>query len=284
MADDQIHSTVPPDSVEMPEPTIAPLVLAVGVGLIGLGVATTLAFSVVGALLLLVGLGTWIARLLPGQGHMHEPLAPPAERAVPVAPRPGTVQGLKPGVAGYRFQVPLEVHPISAGIKGGLIGGAVMPIPALAYGIFSGHGIWFPVNLLVGMILPGTEAADVKQLEAFNFWALLFGAVIHVVMSVGIGTMYGVLTPALPGPGGPLVWGGIITPLMWTLASFGFMGVINPLLQQYVDWFWFILSQLVYGLVAAAVIVRTEKVAVPPRGPGEDRSPEAPERLDHGNA
>ena len=32
---------------------------------------------------------------------------------------------------GYRLRMPEEVHPISAGIKGGIVGGLVMPMPAL---------------------------------------------------------------------------------------------------------------------------------------------------------
>ena len=44
------------------------------------------------------------------------------------------VQQLKPGVVGYRFQLPEKVHPISAGIKGGIVGGLLMPIPALDLG------------------------------------------------------------------------------------------------------------------------------------------------------
>ena len=73
--------------------------------------------------------------------------------------------------------MPEKVHPVSAGIKGGIVGGLLMPIPALAWGIWSGHGIWFPVNLLAGMVIPGlTDApADqlIPQLEQFHFWLLI---------------------------------------------------------------------------------------------------------------
>ena len=66
---------------------------------------------------------------------------------------------------GYRLRLPEEVHPISAGIKGGIVGGLVMPVPALLYGYFSGHGIWYPVNLLAGMVVPGI---DPDRLEEFS--------------------------------------------------------------------------------------------------------------------
>jgi hypothetical protein len=60
-------------------------------------------------------------------------------------------------------------------------------------------------------------------------------------------------------------------PLLWTAVSYGLMGVVNPLLQQRVDWPWFIVSQFVFGLVASQVVVRSEKVHIPPAGQGPDR-------------
>jgi hypothetical protein len=46
------------------------------------------------------------------------------------------------------------------------------------------------------------------------------------------------------------------------------MGVVNKVLQEYVDWPWFIVSQFVFGVVAAVVVHRSEKIPVPPAGPG----------------
>jgi hypothetical protein len=80
-----------------------------------------------------------------------------------------------------------------------------------------------------------------------------------------------VLLPTLPSiKGGPIIWGGLVMPLLWTWASHGLMGVVNPVLQRYVDWPFFILSQIVFGIAASLVVVRTEQVAVPPAGPGSE--------------
>ena len=118
-----------PESVEMPRATAWPIVLALGITLLGAGLVTSLALSVVGAVLFVFGLGGWIGQLLPGRGHRHEPLVEPALRPQPVAEKPGTVDQLRLGLAGYRFQLPEKIHPISAGVKGGIVGGLVMPIP-----------------------------------------------------------------------------------------------------------------------------------------------------------
>ena len=103
---------------------------------------------------------------------------------------PGGVEHLRPGMPGYRLRLPQDVHPISAGLKGGIVGGVVMPVPALLWGLFSGHGLWYPVNLLAGMVLPGVGKMTVPELEQFRAVSrslLLVALVIHVVMSVVIG-------------------------------------------------------------------------------------------------
>lgn len=259
---------VRPPGVEVPAPTTWPLVLALGLSMLGAGVATSLAFTAVGAALFLVGLAGWIAQLLPGRGHVLEPLA---RRPAPIRPAPGTVATIAADQPGYRFYLPQKVHPISAGVKGGAVGGLVMPIPALIYGLVSGHGLWWPVNLLAAMVLSTPDTATRQQLEAFSLSALVVGVVIHATMSLSFGLIYGVVLPMLPSLRGlgPLFWGGVLMPLLWTSLCYALMGVTNPVLAEHVDWAWFLLSQLVYGLAMSFVVYSTEKVhaAPPPRLP-----------------
>ena len=257
------------ESVEMPRATVWPIVLALGITLLGAGLATSLALSVVGAVLFVFGLGGWIGQLLPGRGHRHEPLVEPALRSRSVVEKPGTVEQLRPGMAGYRFRLPEKIHPISAGVKGGIVGGLVMPIPALVYGLISGHGPWFPINLLVGMVVPGIGGATVAELEQFRWGSLILAIVIHATFSVSFGLLFGVVSPTLPPiPGGPVIAGGVLMPLLWTGLCHGFMGIVNPLLQEHVNWPWFIVSQVVYGLAMSVVVINTEKVPSAPVGGG----------------
>jgi hypothetical protein len=260
--------------VEMPAAMAWPLVLGVGVVLLAAGVATSLAFSLVGAVLFAVGLGRWIGQLLPGRGHVHEPRVEPALRPRPVTGAVGAVERMTADRPGYRLRLPEKVHPISAGIKGGIVGGLVMPIPALIYGVQSGHGVWFPINLLAGMVLPGMDELPVEQLKQFHLGWLLLAVVIHAVMSVVIGLLYGVLLPTMPPlPGGPVIWGGLLVPLIWTALSYLLMGVVNPVLQEHVDWRWFLVSQFVFGVAASLVVVRSEKVHIPPAGTDAEPPP-----------
>src|SRR5262245_49389545 len=154
-----------PRSVEMPRSTAAPLMLALGLTLVAAGVAFGMAFIVAGAAVFVAGLIVWVGQLLPGRGHVHESLVEHARPTRPVTAEPGGVEQLRPGLPGYRLRLPEQVHPISAGLKGGLVGGLAMPLPALAWGLVSGHGLWYPANLLAGMVLPGVGRMAVPDLE-----------------------------------------------------------------------------------------------------------------------
>ena len=261
------------ETLEMPRPTVAPMMLALGLILLAAAAPFGLAFVVAGAGILIIAIGIWVGELLPGRGHCREPLVDMASRPGPVTARLETVEHLRPGMPGHRARLPETVHPLSAGIKGGVIGGVAMPLPAFLYGLVSGHGIWYPVNLLAGMVLPQIGAMTVAQLEQFQLSLLLTGIVIHATFAVVFGLIYGVLLPMLPefrrlGIPKSLAWGGILLPLIWTAISYGLMGVANPVLQARVDWPWFIVSQFVFGAVAAFVVDRSEKIPVQPAGPG----------------
>lgn len=275
--------TTPPDSppagaapatVEMPAPTSSPLLLAAGLGLLGLGLATSYAIAVVGLLLFAFALTRWVGQMLPGKGHVAEPLVDPALRAKPPASRYRVVELLESGRPGYRFRMPEKVHPLSSGIKGGILGGLVMPVPTAIYGVVSGHGIWFPINLLAAVLLPSMQDMTVEQLQAFQPGAFAAAVGIHVVLSVGFGLLYGVVLPMLPTiPAGPIVWGGLLMPVFWTWLCYSLMGLTNPVLERYIEWRWFLLSQFVYGVVMSAVVYRSEKVfAEPVHGGGPGRT------------
>ena len=243
------------DAIELPAPTVAPLVLALSIALLAAGVAMSLAFLAVGAVLFVVGLSMWISQLILGCGHLHEPRVTLAERPRVIAPRPGAVARLRVGMPGYRLRLPEKIHPISAGVKGGIVGGIVMPLPAMLYGLASGHGIWLPINLLAGMVLPNVGVTT-AELEQFHLPLFVTGLIIHAVTSLIIGLLYGVLLPTLPDVPKPIAWGALLMPLLWTAISYFAWGAANPSLRARVDWLSFILSQLVFGIIAAVIFMR----------------------------
>jgi hypothetical protein len=253
------HSTDDHDWVEMPRPTAAPLVLAVGISLLAIGVATSLVFVPVGAVVLILGLARWIDQLASPRGQLREEFVAPDLRTKPVVAVPGEVEKLTRGVPGYRLRLPVKTHPVSSGVKGGIVGGIVMLAPALAYGYFSGHGIWWPANLLAGMLLPGVGRMDIAELEQFHPTLLIAAVAIHIVVSLIIGLMYGVLMPTLPDVPKPIAWGALLMPLLWTAASFIALGRVNLGVREEIEWPWFMLSQFIFGIVAAIVFRSVER-------------------------
>jgi hypothetical protein len=163
---------------------------------------------------------------------------------------------MQAGMPGYRLRLPEKMHPISAGVKGGIVGGLVMPLPAMAYGALSGHGIWLPINLLAGMVLPGVGELSIAELEQFRPGLLAVGVGIHVTVSLILGLLYGVLMPTLPDVPRPLSWGALLMPLLWTAVSFVALGTVNPQVRERIEWPRFVLSQFVFGVVAALVYMR----------------------------
>ena len=216
--------------------------------MLGAGWATSLALSLVGALFFVLGMAR-VDQPVASRARAHARTSGRAGTASPpIAGRPGTVDQLRAGMAGYRFQLPLSFHPISSGVKGGIVGGLLMPIPALAYGILSDHGIWFPVNLLAGIVLPGISGEhDCISSTIFSSVRLSWRFSIHATFSLTFGLLFGVISPTLPPiPGGPIIAGGVLMPFLWSGLCHGFMGIINPSLQRHVNWFWFVVSQVVY--------------------------------------
>jgi hypothetical protein len=103
------------------------------------------------------------------------------------------------------------------------------------------------------------SAMSYEQLLQFSMTGLLLGTFIHVAGSALVGLLYGVALPMFPRR--PMLLGGVLVPMLWTGMLYAEMGIVNPLLQQRIDWKWFIASQFAFGLVAGFVVSRHEKVS-----------------------
>jgi hypothetical protein len=248
-----------PDTIELPAPTAWPMVLALGITLILGGLVTNGIVSAVGIVLALVAGVGWWRQVLPEPQVEHVPLRPEAERARPPVPSRAAVARFRLGEAGHRVRIPVEVQPISAGVKGGIVGGVAMAAVALTYGLLVQGSLWYPINLLSAVAIPGLAQADVAELRAFNLTALILGIIAHGLISVLTGLLYAVLLPMLPRR--HMLWGGLVAPLLWTGGLWAVLGVINPVLNARVDWAWFIISQIAFGLAAGYVVSRAQPVA-----------------------
>jgi hypothetical protein len=247
------------DTIETPAPTVWPMVAALGVTLMGGGLVTHVIVSAVGLLLGLIAAVGWWKDVLPQARVEYVPLPSPGERAGPVMPSPATVEHLTIGEAGHRVRVPVEVQPYSAGIIGGLVGGVAMAVVALLYGMLAQGSLWYPINLLAGIAIPGMARLSGQELRAFSLSALIIAMLAHGVISLLTGLLYAVILPMLPRR--HMVWGGVVAPLLWTGLIWAVLGIVNPALDARIDWPWFIASQIAFGLVTGLVISRAVPVA-----------------------
>ena len=242
------------DTVELPAPTVWPIVMAFGVMLVAAGMVTNAAVSVLGAILAVCGCVGWFRDVLP-----HEKM-----ESVPVANIPLRVSTSRRQVERVEFmhrdlhraRLPLEIYPVSAGVKGGLAGGAAMAVLAMLYGIVSGHGIWYPINLLSVGFFPAIQTT--AQIAAFNRNSLILATTIHLVTSLLVGLLYGVALPMFPRH--PVLFGGVIAPVLWSGLLHSVLDVINPVMNQRIDWPWFVISQIAFGIVAGIVVSRQERI------------------------
>ena len=65
-----------------------------------------------------------------------------------------------------------------------------------------------------------------------------------------------------------MVWAGFVAPALWTALVWSTLGLVNPVLNQRIEWPWFVASQVAFGLAAGWVIARTDRWRPCRRGRG----------------
>lgn len=247
------------EMIEMPAPTVWPMITAFGLALLLAGLVTSPAVSVVGFILTARGAVGWFRDVLPVEKHELIPALPIEQRAQPVKVSPRSVTLLRAGEAGHRVHIPARVHPYTSGIKGGIAGGIAMAFVACAYGAIAYGSVWYPINLLDAAVLPSMAAADLPRLKAFDLPAVALAIAIHGTLSILVGLLFAVLLPMLPSRRHAFL-GSLFAPLLWSALVWATLGVVNPTLNTRIDWGWFIASQVAFGLVAGYIVHHTETV------------------------
>ena len=242
-------------SVEMPAPTAWPFAMAIGTSLTFAGLLTNASVSVLGATLTIFGAVGWFREVLPHEHHEPIPLEP--EEPAAIVP-PTEVMRMEAAQKVQRAWLPIRIYPVSAGVKGGLAGGVAMAILAVLYGVIFFHSIWYPVNLLAGTLYAPSATPSMEAMMHFRLDWFLFALAMHITMCLLVGLLYGAMLPLLPTR--PILLGGIIGPLLWTGLLYQILGFVNPLLDQRINWWWFAVSQVGFGVVAGLVVVRQTKV------------------------
>ncbi|HUD22558.1 MAG TPA: hypothetical protein VMQ60_06915 [Acidobacteriaceae bacterium] len=248
-----------PSTIQLPRPTAWPMVLALGLSLIFAGMVTSLAVGILGLLLIIAGIVGWFRQVLPHEAHVSVPIR--AEQVEIVSLR--TLIQHPPHAASEspRKILPVETFLISNGIKGGIAGGTAMVVPATIFSLLKYHSLWYSVNLLAAGGFVSWSGASNAFLSQFHLQGVLAGFLIQGIVSLLVGLLYGAMLPMFPKY--PIFTAGFMVPLLFTGIVYSALSIVSPILNQRIDWFWFILSQFAFGLVCGFVVNLQARVRTP---------------------
>jgi hypothetical protein len=245
-----------PVEIEVPASTAWPIVLAFGFSLMFAGLLTSVSVSVLGLVLAVAGCAGWFREVFP---HEHEETVPVVFEEQRITTKRRVVERVPIAPELLRVWLPLKTYPISAGVKGGLAGAVAMAILACTYGVLKAGSIWYPINLLAATVYAQSLKLGPAQLNSFHSDSFAIALILHGVGSIFVGLLYGAMLPMFARR--PIVLGGLIAPVLWSGLLYSIMQLLNPLLASHINWFWFIASQIAFGVVAGVVVVRQHRVS-----------------------
>ena len=243
-----------PSEIEVPAPTAWPLVLAFGCCLLFAGLVTSISVSILGTVLSLAGSIGWFREVFPRE---HEEPVPVIPEDIRITTERSVVERV-PVLDYQRAWLPVHTYPVSAGLKGGLAGSAAMAVLACAYGVLKAGSIWYPINLLAAAVYAQSLKLGSAHLYSFHADSFAIALGLHAVVSTLVGLLYGAMLPMFPRR--PIVLGGLIAPVLWSALIYTMLGLLNPMLESHINWYWFVASQVGFGIVAGLVVVRQSRM------------------------
>jgi len=238
-------------AIAVPAPMAWPLVLAMGVTLTFAGLLMNVSVTVLGAILSLAGCVGWFREVVPGD---HEEEVPLVADEGEVRTERRVVDRLAIAPEQVRAWLPVHTYPISAGVRGGWAGSVAMAVLACGYGLLKVGSIWYPINLLAATVYAQSLKLGPAELNAFHLDSFAIAVGLHATVSTLVGLLYGAMLPMFPRR--PIVLGGLVVPVLWSGMLHPTLNLLNPPLASRIDWFWFIASQVAFGVVAGTVVVR----------------------------
>lgn len=243
------------DEIEAPAPTAWPIVLAFGFTLVFAGLLTSVSVTVLGAVLTAAGCVGWFREVFP---HEHEVAVPIVAEEISITTERKVVERLPIAPDQVRAWLPLETYPVSAGVKGGIAGGAAMAVLACTYGLLKAGSIWYPINLLAATVYAQAIRLSHEQLYSFHADSFAMALLLHAVGSTLVGLLYGAMLPMFAKR--PIVLGGLVGPVLWSGLLYSTINLLNPLLASHIDWTWFMASQVAFGITAGLVVIRQTRM------------------------
>ena len=241
----------------LPTPTAWPMVLALGITLVLTGMVTDGIVSILGGILTFASMVGWFRQVLPHEAHEGVDVV---TEVVPVVTT-RTLAARLPTGPRHRKIIPVESFQMITGIKGGIAGGIAMTVPAGIFSVIKYHSFWYATNLLAAGGFLSWAGESNAFLGQFHLQGVLAAFMIHGLTSLLVGLLYGAMLPMFPRY--PIVTAGLIVPLLFTGILHSALGIVSPILNQRIEWFWFVISQIAFGLVCGFVVNLQAKVRTP---------------------
>lgn len=242
------------DVIDLPSPTATPIVLALGIALIVTAFVTNIYIGLLGAVLAVGASVGWFFEVLPHE--KHSPVTVAAEEIEVFTSR--ALRERLPISDLHRKFLPIETFRINTGVRGGIAGGIAMIVPAGIFSLLKYHSLWYAANLLAaGGFVKWVGASD-AFLSQFHLQGLLAALAIHGATSILVGLLYGAMLPMYPRH--PILTAGLVVPLLFTGILHSVLGIVSPILNERIDWPWFFVSLIAFGLVCGYVVNRHAKV------------------------
>ncbi len=255
------HPSYDPNAIQLPRPTAWPLVLALGVSLILAGMVTSIEIGLLGLVLSIAGAIGWFLQIFPHEAHEAVPISA-EEEYVATSVRTIMERPLRhPASEAPRRILPIETFRITTGIRGGIAGGTAMVVPATLFSLIKYHSLWYSVNLLAAGGFQNWAGASDAFLSQFHLQGVIAGFLIQGFVSLLVGLLYGAMLPMFPRY--PILTAGFMAPLLITGIVYSALGIVSPILNQRIDWFWFVMSQVAFGLVCGYVVNLQTRVRTP---------------------
>ena len=251
------HSSTDSNVIQLPASTVWPMIMALGVSLILAGMVTNIVIGLLGLLLTIAGAVGWFFQVLPFEAH--EPVPVDVEQVTLATTR--TLGNRGRVAADHREVLPVEKFRFVTGLEGGIAGGFAMTIPATIFSLIRYHSIWYAMNLLAAGGFVSWASASDAFLSQFHLQGLLAALAIHGFTSLLVGLLYGAMLPMFPRY--PIFTAGFISPLLVTGILYSALNIVSPILNARIDWFWFVISQIAFGLVCGFVVNLQAKVRTP---------------------
>ena len=253
----QDQRNIESEVVQLPSSTAWPMLLALGISLVVAGMVTHIVVGIFGLMLIIMSSVGWFSQVIPREQHQAIPVK---IETVLIASR-RTLMARLPTSDMHRKVLPIESFHIVTGIKGGFAGGIAMTLPAALFSLLRYHSIWYATNLLAAGGFVSWAGASEAFLSGFHLNGFIAAIIIHGLTSLLVGLLYGALLPMFPRF--PIITAGVTIPLLFTGIMRSALGIVSPILNQRINWFWFVVSQVAFGLVCGYVVNRHAKIRTP---------------------